>query len=195
MLLPALNQAKAKAEQISCVANLKQLGVFTALYIDDNDEYLPVYYDYNNPWYTTLLAAGYGAEFRWYSNYPYGNNRQTTPFHCPAHKLQPTTDGYLCAYGSPQGVMGRTYETTMPYRKLGQFYTTSETVLLFDAVIRTSYIEHGCNYASYWGDAQALRDLMRFEHNGQANFLFLDQHVESGNGLNLLNVTAFPKYP
>ena len=41
MLLPALNQAKAKALQINCAANLKQLGLATKMYTGDNDGVLP----------------------------------------------------------------------------------------------------------------------------------------------------------
>ena len=41
MLLPALNQAKAKALQINCAANLKQLALGMRMYEDDNDGYVP----------------------------------------------------------------------------------------------------------------------------------------------------------
>jgi len=44
MLLPALSRAKAKAKQIQCVNNLKQLGVFTQLYLDDNDSKIRIYF-------------------------------------------------------------------------------------------------------------------------------------------------------
>jgi prepilin-type N-terminal cleavage/methylation domain-containing protein/prepilin-type processing-associated H-X9-DG protein len=37
LLLPALSMAKAKARAISCVSNLKQIGLFSRLYMDDND--------------------------------------------------------------------------------------------------------------------------------------------------------------
>jgi prepilin-type processing-associated H-X9-DG protein/prepilin-type N-terminal cleavage/methylation domain-containing protein len=41
MLLPALNKAREKAQQIKCTGNLKQLGLLVFNYADDNNEYMP----------------------------------------------------------------------------------------------------------------------------------------------------------
>jgi len=41
MLLPAMARAKAKANQITCVSNLKQLGHALEMYTDDENDYLP----------------------------------------------------------------------------------------------------------------------------------------------------------
>ncbi len=41
MLLPALNQARAKARDIKCVSNLKQVGTYMSMYVDDNNDTFP----------------------------------------------------------------------------------------------------------------------------------------------------------
>jgi prepilin-type N-terminal cleavage/methylation domain-containing protein len=41
MLLPALAKAKAKAQQVVCLSNLKQWGLADTLYLDDNNETFP----------------------------------------------------------------------------------------------------------------------------------------------------------
>src|SRR5437016_13975140 len=41
MLLPALNKAKVKAQDISCRGNLRQLQLCWNLYVDDNNQALP----------------------------------------------------------------------------------------------------------------------------------------------------------
>ncbi len=40
MLLPALSKAREKARSISCVNNMKQIGLYSYFYSDENDDYL-----------------------------------------------------------------------------------------------------------------------------------------------------------
>ena len=41
MLLPALNQARAKARDIKCTSNLKQIGTYMAMYVDQEEGRFP----------------------------------------------------------------------------------------------------------------------------------------------------------
>jgi prepilin-type N-terminal cleavage/methylation domain-containing protein/prepilin-type processing-associated H-X9-DG protein len=41
ILLPVLSQAKKKAHRVTCVSNLKQVGIAINSYADDHDQYLP----------------------------------------------------------------------------------------------------------------------------------------------------------
>jgi prepilin-type N-terminal cleavage/methylation domain-containing protein len=41
MLLPALAKAKTRAQQISCINNLKQWGLADSMYVDDNNQTFP----------------------------------------------------------------------------------------------------------------------------------------------------------
>lgn len=54
MLLPALTRAKERARRISCVNNLKQMGVALAIYGQDNSERLPT----QSAWTSTLSYQG-----------------------------------------------------------------------------------------------------------------------------------------
>lgn len=51
MLLPALNSARDKAKEISCVSNLKQVGTATRMYLDDYDGMFFMHFDGSVMWY------------------------------------------------------------------------------------------------------------------------------------------------
>ena len=61
MLLPALAQARAKAEAISCTSNEKQIGLAYFMYSGDNKQYcVPMYVadsTYGRVWTASLLMT------------------------------------------------------------------------------------------------------------------------------------------
>jgi prepilin-type N-terminal cleavage/methylation domain-containing protein len=50
MLLPALSKAKAKAIRVNCVSSLRQLGIVSVMYANDNRELFPDMTIGNLPW-------------------------------------------------------------------------------------------------------------------------------------------------
>ncbi len=59
MLLPALNQARARAKAISCVNQLKQCMLGMALYADSEDDYFPAVSINDIPWAQAMVKGGY----------------------------------------------------------------------------------------------------------------------------------------
>ncbi len=51
MLLPALSKAREKARSISCISNLKQVGMYQRMYLDDYDECQISYGSFSAMWY------------------------------------------------------------------------------------------------------------------------------------------------
>ena len=63
MILPVLARAKAKADEVTCMNNLKQWGTAMAMYADENSQYYPASRDTNyvansdnNPVWTEMYA-------------------------------------------------------------------------------------------------------------------------------------------
>jgi prepilin-type N-terminal cleavage/methylation domain-containing protein len=75
MLLPALSKARAKARSISCVNNIKQIGLTIALYNNDYDDYYP----------TWAFPSGQKGDHVFWVQYFIENwNMDIKLFRCPA---------------------------------------------------------------------------------------------------------------
>jgi prepilin-type N-terminal cleavage/methylation domain-containing protein/prepilin-type processing-associated H-X9-DG protein len=79
MLLPALAKAKGKAQQVSCVSNLKQLSLGCHLYVDDNSQWMPPIQDY--------IAAG-NFETTWRSYLFTYVGKSGAVYDCPVEKVE-----------------------------------------------------------------------------------------------------------
>ncbi len=68
MLLPALNRARARGKAISCVNNLKQVGLSAVLYADENNQWLHITgaaSAYGNQPLMNILTRSYGDWEQW----------------------------------------------------------------------------------------------------------------------------------
>jgi prepilin-type N-terminal cleavage/methylation domain-containing protein len=112
LLLPALAKAKEKGQRISCMNNLRQLGLFMQLYTDSNNDIFPGHRDY--PWFTP--APGHD---NWWGEYifPNGGNTNATvstmsTFRCPAITgKQREVDGSTWSWAFNRDLVGYGYNT------------------------------------------------------------------------------------
>ncbi len=119
LLLPSLTLARNKAKETSCVANIKQIGIATKMYIDDNDSYYMVNYkdsSGNRISFDDLLGCGYD-----------GRNMNQTGLN--DDYIDSNDQGKTYLYTCPCDVMIRTYNPgikrsyTLNYRgKDGSYY-------------------------------------------------------------------------
>ena len=110
MLLPALNKARDKARDISCMSNMRQIGLYMVQYTDNNNGYFPkasglneggvTVWNKNGRWQDGIYALKTGKQvvnkLHWKSN---SNDVYTRPHDmlaCPASKDMPWNgDGML----------------------------------------------------------------------------------------------------
>jgi prepilin-type N-terminal cleavage/methylation domain-containing protein len=65
MLLPALNKAREKAKAMSCMSNLKQIGLAVHGYSGDFDGYIPAWLWQNKSWVYLLMPYAGNAGILW----------------------------------------------------------------------------------------------------------------------------------
>jgi prepilin-type N-terminal cleavage/methylation domain-containing protein len=82
MLLPALSKAKEKAYRVSCLNNLRQLGLFMQFYTDENNDTFPAHRDAMVPAPTDPLLNFWGMQI-----YSFASG-QSNLFRCPAIRAQ-----------------------------------------------------------------------------------------------------------
>ena len=189
MLLPALSKARQKAKDIACTNNLKQIGLAFHLYTDAHDDYLvPGRQDKTTGsiWFYVLARDGqYGVQFR---------TTGSTPFRCPAEKVQLGTNGANSFPYTHYGINGficgdATSKSGDNYRKLFQttaFQEPSKMRLCADTYRVNGFaVMYPC-YAGWRHAGVDPRDplLKNCQVDGsdvpsgnRANMLFVDGHV------------------
>jgi prepilin-type N-terminal cleavage/methylation domain-containing protein/prepilin-type processing-associated H-X9-DG protein len=177
MLLPALQQARAKARSASCQANLKQLGLGLLMYCDDNGERFPKWMGWNDG-----TVQNY-PQLRWAPQVgPYVGN-STAVFACPSRS------GSSSKWSMPAGwnvqinyAMGRLggWTATDASVSLGQIREPTKTILVADcAHAEDSGSQYRIGYAAKCrgGCDTAVRIESNTVHSGGSNIGLADGHV------------------
>jgi prepilin-type N-terminal cleavage/methylation domain-containing protein/prepilin-type processing-associated H-X9-DG protein len=210
MLLPALGKARNRAKKIKCTSNLKQLGLFTASYSQEQEDYIPFNH---NP--ASLWWGGYAYFGRWYIKLANSGNLGKFKARGPADDLTPkVTNSFLRCPGSLAGFEpfnpSNTVYDSVQYappqtslwagsgnhtsvatsKKVTKIRKTSEAVWLVDALRNRSnvIIFHSPGQADPYLDGYNHRTFnVRARHSGTANHLFHDGHVNSLKAHEILN--------
>ena len=86
LLLPALNKARAMASTAACLSNLRQIGIATEMYRNNNRNWFPAYERaYHSSWQFNGAQTNdnlIGFEARWF-NYLYKYTGSYSVFNCP----------------------------------------------------------------------------------------------------------------
>ncbi len=178
MLLPALSRAKARAKSTQCLNNLKQLGIATWMYSNDNDDRLP----------GSAHMTGYDS---WVASLPPYLSYKVT-----ATSLGATTNIYLCPVEKPGS--GRLYSYSAndfllnyptppgnptPIARRTQVSSSSETIWLAESSEKLLNEDH-FHFAGQLADGEGYtpnmfaKQVIVRRHFGGANYLFLDGHVQ-----------------
>jgi prepilin-type processing-associated H-X9-DG protein/prepilin-type N-terminal cleavage/methylation domain-containing protein len=187
LLLPALSLAKARAQRIRCASNLHQLGIGLQNFLANNHGY-PLYIglksnEYSGPWYVQLERDGLGISKSQMTTFETGiwHCPSVRWFNFPANEI-PFSYGYN-AYGVlPIG------DETNNFGLLGDYSQGSARRVPIEeskVVDPSDMIAMGDCFDG--SDILMREDLADFEkvgnvfsrHQGLANVLFCDGHVES----------------
>ena len=184
MLLPALSKAREKARAVSCVSNLKNIGLFSLIYVDENDDYFPA---------THIRQDGpegwdyYVAEY-----FIRKENLAWKMFKCPSDHRQPPMDygaepGWTQAtrtsYAHVYDIYGWSYDhdsqKPRTHSTIASYFRCGERPVIFGdgPEVPSKTVDWDCTWA-----AQALRPTFR-SHNEDSYYALQDRHAGKCNGV------------
>ena len=195
MLLPALSKAREKAEAISCLSNEKQLMLGMSLYISENKQVIPAYYNrimapsVGDPimypcTHKNMSKASVGE--RWFAAvYDYVGDDKV--FKCPTNDIVHTLCGY--GYNSSTGALnghsGLIYvwyqSEIRPRIKLNAHKYPSQ-IMSLTCVNNDITVNRASVYSTTIYNASTSPSKNRGVsdmHNGGANSSYLDGHCEA----------------
>ena len=213
ILLPALQQARERANSTKCISNLKNSGTLCRMYIDMHRGLFPAG-DLTNsnlgtqPWYGCIARAGIGpgptgTKQASASNTAGWNYNSSPSTRCPSIEFRPTL-WYAQGYAQPFAAMSDTAFATFPFyntdsldlAKSGESavprddIAPSERVLLIDGGTTTSDgtlfpNASWFNHSKTFFSTRAYHSYALPIHGGRLNLLSVGGHVATLQPLDL----------
>ena len=190
MLLPALSKAKAKAQAIKCISNLKQIGLGHAFYQNDNDDWVLPASNWGIHYWNAEGIRVYGWEL--IQNYGFSYAQ----FNCPSAAGASDTENLLANLEFGYGVNLNSFGTTgwsdpwMKPHKATEFDSFGAVTTLIYAADTPPSSEAkaawGIGESCYLKCDSGHHPINRTgpypiatRHSNRANAVMLDGHVES----------------
>jgi prepilin-type processing-associated H-X9-DG protein/prepilin-type N-terminal cleavage/methylation domain-containing protein len=204
MLLPALGVAKNTAKSITCIGNLKQVGLAVLSYADDNKGLAPSI--------TSSTVANYmWPQYLTDGNYLPANTvkaGQYTVLNCPSYSVILGVGTQYYGMVNDAQIAGDAGSWKIDDSKIryhfnggfpsgvprGNMYTPSEFILIGDSARLGMNSESQWYYAHpYYAAYAASCKLFHTRHSNRANTLFADGHVLSSGRKELIDngITGF----
>jgi prepilin-type N-terminal cleavage/methylation domain-containing protein/prepilin-type processing-associated H-X9-DG protein len=160
LLLPTLGKAKARGQAISCLNNVRQIGLSSTMFSDDNDGKFPGSEHSGKTWVTSLL--------------PYGGGR--TVYRCPVDR----TTNRVFSFALNDFLLPPT-DGRADYTKIASIPSPTETTMLPECADAYTGSDH-YHFADpdQWGYSPNTfpAQVAVVRHLNGANYLFVDGHVD-----------------
>jgi prepilin-type N-terminal cleavage/methylation domain-containing protein/prepilin-type processing-associated H-X9-DG protein len=209
MLLPALSRAKAKANQTSCLSNIKQLGLGMMLYVGDFNDTMPGYASGSQGWHEEDWIY-------WRTNEPahpvsdspvvrmLGLKDPGSVFRCPADLTVPGRTSYPYSYTLNTWIASQYNGAAFEPKKLSTVIAPTRKIMLIEEATGPKDFPSGRNKQAddgrYIGEIAGGYPMtlysgnnnLSMRHNRKGNANFADGHGEvidfrfSTNALNVL---------
>lgn len=200
MLLPALNKARAKAKDVKCLSNLRQVGTYMSLYVDINDGKFPkfqgnlsasnVAWGGKGTWQDALFYIATNTKLINFRHYDIGRpterpedrgtNRPKSIFACPAQVSTQLFNkgGVSRHYAMNSFHSNMSYSWVKGYTfKVDRIKSASNRMIVMDVdritTNSTNLIEVGKH-----ADINSNGGSWRHKNQKGSNVLFVDGHVK-----------------
>ncbi len=175
MLLPALSKARAAAQNIKCVSNLKQMCLGATIYAGDSDNFLPggASYSTSGDWAKgDSDVRGWWWGNTWMYRVWNGGGIDKTVFACPSKSIGTHSDATFC---DPNYQVGYATPSQLWLLSIGAVKRPSEQAMVLDSSYQMSY--YSCVPSPGWSAGTV--NFNANVHGGNWNLGFIDGHAAS----------------